>query len=66
MEEAVVLERDGIVESMVDQEMLDMINVQCAGGWRDTMAIMILLRKAIEAPFLDNLTQIIDNPGQMV
>ncbi len=66
MEEAVVLERDRIVESMVDQKMLDMINVQCAGGWKDTMAIMIRLRKAIGAPFLDNLTQIIDNPGQMV
>ena len=66
MEEAVELEQDGIVESMVDQEMLDMINVWCAGGWRDTMAIMNCLRKAIGAPFLDNLTQIIDNPGQMV
>ncbi len=66
MEEAVVLEQDGIVESMMDQERLDMINVRCAGGRRDAMAIMIRLRKAIGAPFLDNLTQIIDNPGQIM
>jgi hypothetical protein len=66
VEEAVVLEQDGIVESMMDQERLDMINVRCAGGRRDAMAIMIRLRKAIGAPFLDNLTQIIDNPGQIM
>ncbi len=66
LEEAVVLERDGKVESMVDQEMLDMINVRCAGGCRDAMGIMIRLRKAIGVPFLDHLTQIIDNPGQIM
>jgi hypothetical protein len=31
-EEAVVFEQDRIVESMVDQEMLDMMNVWCADG----------------------------------
>jgi hypothetical protein len=30
------------------------------------MAIMIRLRMAIGAPFLDILTQIIDNPGQIM
>ena len=65
VEETMAVEQDGIVESMVDLEMLDMMMVQGADR-REAMAIRIAIRKAIRPPFLDNPTQIIDNPGKIM
>ncbi len=59
------VEQDGIVESMVDLEMLDMMMVQGADR-RETMAITIAIRKALRPAFLDNPTQIIDNLGKIM